>query len=488
MSLADDLVRLGVPNYVASELGASLATGKYTGLVASRCRMPNTSGGANNYSNSRSRHVAMDSVQTVQLVYTNKVATSAGGVETNPGFTTTIKAGIEWPVGTITPVTWSGQSSITLANGDIQVSDPVTLPTAFVIGHVFYVKTYQVSGGTGLVWHQYIGINNATGVVPNSGEWYTASASLIADHSWDTTNSNNSILSTIYYPAAIIGTTARRTVALCGDSRAWGYGEAQQNISNDYGAVGDIERGLSRQFATVNLAIGGDAFVTAISGSNYNVRKQLASYCNTIVSEYGINDFVAGNTAAATIANLYTFAALLGNKPFYQCTVAPKAASTDAYQTTTNQTTDATANGPRVTFNNAVRAGLAYPVAGYIELADNYESARDSGLWKAPLRSATDLNITTGTTAVTSTAQMQFTQADVGTGLVIAGAGAAGAVLSTFILAVTSPTACTVATAAGTTVTNAAGGLVYTRDGLHATSGANRQLEFSPRFSNVVSY
>jgi hypothetical protein len=53
------------------------------------------------------------------------------------------------------------------------------------------------------------------------------------------------------------------------------------------------------------------------------------------------------------------------------------------WATTDNQTTDATSATARLAYNAALRTGQhTARIAGFVEIADAVESARDSGLWK----------------------------------------------------------------------------------------------------------
>jgi hypothetical protein len=103
-----------------------------------------------------------------------------------------------------------------------------------------------------------------------------------------------------------------------------------------------------------------------------------------------------------------------------------------------------------------------------IELADAVESARNSGKWDvAPIRTVADAAITSGAATLTSSTAA-FTSADLGAGVLIAGAGAASADLLTNIIKVTSATSVVVATNASTTVSGASLKVgVPTTDGLH---------------------
>ena len=115
--------------------------------------------------------------------------------------------------------------------------------------------------------------------------------------------------------------------------------------------------------------------------ANGTIRRQISAYCTDALIAYGINDATtAGRTAAQIMADHKSLAAALALPTWLQ-TLAPKTASTDSWATTASQTTDATANPIRVALNLLIRRTPDW-AAGYFELADVVESARDSGLWK----------------------------------------------------------------------------------------------------------
>ena len=66
----------------------------------------------------------------------------------------------------------------------------------------------------------------------------------------------------------------------------------------------------------------------------------------------------------------------------YQSTVTPFTSSSDGWASTANQTASA-GSTERITFNDAVRAGIS-GLLGYFEVADQVESARNSQKWKVP--------------------------------------------------------------------------------------------------------
>jgi hypothetical protein len=151
-------------------------------------------------------------------------------------------------------------------------------------------------------------------------------------------------------------------------------GASNDTACNFYGGLGEVERSVGKAFASINAGFPNEKYADVVAANGYTRRLALSRYCSHVISEYGINDCSAGTAAATTLANMATFAAMFGGKPFIQTTISPRSTSTDAWATTANQTTVSAANTPRVAFNNAIRGGMAV-LSGYIEVADQVESA-----------------------------------------------------------------------------------------------------------------
>lgn len=357
--------------YEARDGAAPVVGQPYTGVVASRCAVPSDKGASHNSAMARSRHMAMDNITSLQLVFTNWYVGS--NAEPNRGAAATYRAAVEYPAGTYTQVTFSGSAAGLVADGGTLVSDPVavTIPR----GAVFFVRAHQYSTA-GVLFSGGAGANNNTGVVPTSGESFIYGTD-IADSTMGG-SFNNQAAAVHFKPAAIIGRTTRPTVFLAGDSRM-NNGRTYDSVNDTYALTGEIDRSIGKMFATINAAQGGESLAGAVN--NYTKRLALSQYCSHVVCEYGINDFAASRTASQVLGSVVTFVGMFGGKPVYQSTISPYSTSTDAWATTANQTTHAS-NAERVSFNNSIRRGAA-GIAGCLEVADQVESARDSGIWKA---------------------------------------------------------------------------------------------------------
>lgn len=356
--------------------GSTIAIGKvapYTGLVATKCGPPQSTNVAYQQLQGRTRHVAMDNLKSIQLVYSGWYVTNPRGnsnvSEVNSSAASTITASIEYPIGTIKQVTFANVAAGTLAPGGTLISDFVSVNIP--IGAAFFVRVYQTNP-TAILFI-------ATGSSAAFGESCSIAASGLPDLTMGGTIASNNP-QVRFTPSAIIGMTTRASIAICGDSKAAG---ALDTYSDGYMLVGEIERSVGKTFAFTNLSNGGERINDVATGQAAK-RIPLIAYASHVICQYGINDLTMPRTAAQILADIATFKSLLpSSKPFIQGTVAPGSTSTDAWATTINQTTF-TSNPARITLNASIRTCLAGAIDGYVEISDAVESVRDSGLWKAP--------------------------------------------------------------------------------------------------------
>jgi hypothetical protein len=317
--------------------------------------------------------MAMEDITSLQLVFGNWYTQSSA--ENNLGGSASYRASVEYPVGTITQVEFSGSTTGTFADGSTVVSDSV----AVVIprGATFFLRVYQTSA-SGILYSSGGGANDAVGSMPTSGESFIFGTDVTDYTAGGSFNNQQAAL--WFRPAAVIGRTTRPALFLAGDSRL-GNGTTYDTVSDSYALTGELNRSLGKQFATINCGVASEQLNTALS--NYTKRLGLLAYCSHVVCEYGINDLgTGGRTASQYLTDLASFITLMGGKPVYHSTLSPRSSSTDSWATTANQTTHSS-NAQRVSLNNALRKGTS-GIAGVLEVADQVESARDSGLWNAP--------------------------------------------------------------------------------------------------------
>lgn len=334
------------------------------GQVASRAYLSTLSSTVNKQIMTRTRHVALQDVNWLQVGFPNWLADAENPV----GGAATITAAIEYPVGTFTQLKFSGSASGTIPDQSFVLTDrlPVSIPS----GATFYVRSYYTNAA-GICY-------NSKGCNTSAGEHCTFAASGVVDQTMGGTITDTSA-GVGYGPCAILSAATVPSFAVIGDSRAVGINDTYSGTAT---GLGEITRSIGDSYAYINVAIPSSTAATMAGAGRSSNKYKLAQYCTHVICQYGINDF-SSSTAATLEGNIQTLHSLLAGKPFYVCTVAPKSSSTDSFATTTNQTPDAVSNSRRTSYNAWVRANTG-GFSGFIEIADQVESARDSGVWKAP--------------------------------------------------------------------------------------------------------
>ena len=417
----------------------------------------------------------------------------------DPATSVTFSAAFEDAAGNVYAATFNGQRSVVLPGGGSVLSDP--LPINVAVSDVVWVRVY-ISAGTAYS-------NRGTGLSSVGG--FTAATDLTASGA-------GAVGATFaiggFDAMCIVGTPTStnkpRSVAVQGDSLAVGIGDGpyagnefgylpQVAVNPYYCGGGYLQRALSGHAGSIIEAQTGDSVNNFLTGVAHFRRDALTRFTKYAVVEYGRNDVSAGRTAVQVQTDLLKQATrniargIIGN---VIVTLTPISTSTDNWATIENQTAHAT-EAIRVAHNAWVRAGCpivsgapvavgtsgallagqpGHPIKGYIEVADSVESARDSGKWKAANRAVTDASISSSGTTLTS-ATANFTSADIGRDVNVAGAGAAGGVLTAVITTINSSTSVTLTTPASTTVSGAICAIgVYTGDGTHSSVGGHAAM------------
>lgn len=333
--------------------------------VATRCQIPNSRNASFFQTMTRSSHWIRDSVTNIRLVYGSWIAIYDAG-ETSYGQPTTFRAAIEYPVGVYTQVRFSGSASGVAPDLGEIISDWVSV--RIPKGAQFWVRTWTSCSG---------GIHYSTPVASTAhGEAFEFGVTT-TDKTMSGTLTDSG--SGMFAPFAIIGMSSMPSLWLAGDSRVAGQGDGFTNCK--FNDAGQLARGFGPQLPYINAGCPTEAPHLAAVGSTRRV--SLAKrFCTHVVSNYGINGVnFYSRTGAQVLTDLTALWAVFDPLPVYQCTLPPVSTSTDSFATTVNQTT-AASNTNRVTLNNSIRETAL--VSGVFELADVTESARDSGLWKAP--------------------------------------------------------------------------------------------------------
>jgi lysophospholipase L1-like esterase len=421
----------------------------------------------------RKRHRMTTDFSGIRLVY---LLSSAQDVD--PTGNVYIRAGVETATSGRLPVFFAGSRDGKGEPGSLLISDVVPLDGA--AGDFIFSVTLATAGGpaSAPVAGTTIPLNWTT-VTANS-EGGSNGTGVPTDRTLTGTVSSTQLA--ILAPNAVLATGVRAavpSVAVIGDSIAMGQGDA--TILTDGGFIVRALDAAVKPY--VRVAKGSELGQNFVAYSTSRRRRQMLQWATHAIVEYGTNDIFGGRTLAQTQADLLSiwFTMWRRNAQVWQTTISPRTTSTDSWTTTGNQSKNtAPQDATRVTLNAWIRAGAPidpstkaavtvgtsgallagsslHPLAGYFEVADVIESARDSGLWKVPAVSGTgDTN-----TSVSVTNTTGFTSAHVG--LVLVGTGIpAGAVITGVAGSTVTISAAATATATGVALTTA-----HTGDGVH---------------------
>ncbi|RUT88012.1 MULTISPECIES: SGNH/GDSL hydrolase family protein [unclassified Mesorhizobium] len=350
----------------------------YLGQVATRCRIPTNLSTTNKQANSRTYHIARDDITSLKIElpawFWYRTSTK---LETSVTGNISYKASIEYPAGTFTQVLFAGATS-GLATGTVPLlSDwvSVNIPN----GEGFWVRTYAVATHSIVFADATAGSNFWTCDFAN-GEAYEYAASGITDKTMGGTLVPNKTTNdaAIFHPTAIIGNTRKPSVLLIGDSRVAGFGD----FFNAAGDTGELARSIGPSLAYINAGSAGDTLSEFIASS---VRRQaLQQYCSHVVVQTAINALRSGTgqnkTAATVLGEQQTILGYFSGKRRFTSTTSPSSTSSDSWATATGQTLNTNA-AQIAAYNDAIRAGVANS-DGFFEIADQVETARNSGKWK----------------------------------------------------------------------------------------------------------
>jgi hypothetical protein len=350
----------------------------YIGLIATRAEISTQSvgGGTATWIMNRSKHVARAVIPAngIKVVWGNYYVTSSN-VETGIG-TATYKVAIEYPLGTILPCTFGGNTTISV----VALADAITdyCGPAVPNGATFWVRALYTNPN-GIMFNNYL-----------SGHYSTTDEGVVFGTGTpnDLVNSGTvptGVGSLAFQPYAIIGSTTRSAIALLGDSRC----AAQADISTDFTSdVGEEARFIGPLFGYTKICVSSTnaGQITGVNAGNFTARLRLLTYASHKIDAFGINDLAIGTSASALAASRTQIASYGGNITF-GTTLPSETSSTDNWATTGNQTITVNASA----FNTLVRAGISGEV-NYID----FENAVDPlGINKWPVSKI--IGATTGT-------------------------------------------------------------------------------------------
>lgn len=331
---------------------------------------------------SRYAHEVQQAADNIRLTYINWYNSSYKATQYCTDYanaaTITVQALVFAPgSSTGIPVTVGGSTSWTITSGSWVQTDPIEISVS--PGQMFDVQTF-VSGAQ---W--YPTLVSGGGFV--AGNQATSGSSKLG-----------SSANVLYTPAIVTGKRTGPAVLMMGDSIAH---NSAHGSSRSY-----IEAGLDGYYGAISSAVSGDRLYWYLAG-----RRTFSDFANadatTTIVEYCRNDLGDGRTVAQMQANLLT---LWGQRSaagqrVLQTTITPHTTSTDSWATTGNQTAaNVTVEARRVQLNDWIRAGAptvsgtavapgtsgallagqpGHPLYGYWEIADQVETARNSGIWRA---------------------------------------------------------------------------------------------------------
>lgn len=300
--------------------------------------------------------------------------------------TGSIKAFIEYPAGTFTPVLFSGSTTGSIPSAGIVSSDPVA-SLSIPAGTRFWVHTIRVSGATGNMALSELPAN-ASALVGCTDTAYTYSGSGDPP-ARGAANASNTHLD----PVAITGTIAAANASgfvVTGDSIAFGQGNI--GAVGAKGGSGFIGQGLDKRFPYAKWAKGGMTGVqlAALAANARIIALRDACKCTDVISEWGGGDLRDGWTVPQITTGYQTIYGLFPGKRIGQTTILNRTDSSNGYIDVAGQTAKTDGNWiDQVPLNTAVRAvptGATY----YIETVDPSSSGHDSRIWISPPIPATD--------------------------------------------------------------------------------------------------
>lgn len=424
----------------------------FEGLIASRCGRRGTLVAGKEF-NARTVYKSSDAIHSLKVAFENLTVANNAPSEVATGTNLRIYASVEYPAGTFTQITWSGVDHLDLASGDLQISDYTAGDINIPAATDFWIRTFE-SSTNGQGYLANAAQNTARGELFETGNTGTLTNKTMGGTITASTTSSAPAI-------AVIGVSTKPSVIGLGDSKMF-LGLAGSVSASNAGFVGEIFSCFSDEtIPFLNLGRPGGQ---AQNFDGFFVKeKALLGFSSDYVNEFAINDFFTGGLTAAQVkaANEAIIAEINVAHPhakIMMSTVGPKATSaTGAWIGGADQTTNGS-NGDKNVYNAIVRAsGIIGQNNGFGEVAWNLEASHDSGTFRTHptlFRTVTDAAITVGTNTLTS-ATANFTNADIGLGVGITGAGAAGVMRVSTITSVTNSTTVKTLDNAQTTVSGA---------------------------------
>jgi hypothetical protein len=307
---------------------------------------------------------------TDQLAVTGQFGTATAASTPTAGTPVGYEAVLYKPV----PVTFGGSSSVVIPSLSYVISD--TVPGVFaslfspVTGREYapLTRTYCDPGAANVVPT----MEGMTQQLEGSGSGDRTDTTTAGFNAWGTTSGSTGAG---MMPVCVLGIPQGWTgkpVLIMGDSLRYGVAASTPGFSK---RRDPIQRALAHSsLPFMNLSTPGErgSYTKAL-----RISIAQAVGIKAAILGYGRND-MGSFTALQMKGYQEGIIAALSPIPTYQVTLEPY--STGSWGTLGAQTAETTLTA-RNAYNAYIRAGLI-GAAGYIEIADHYESARDSGKWK----------------------------------------------------------------------------------------------------------
>lgn len=353
---------------VASILKPAFSAQSRPSQVATRCWIPQQFDKVNRQFNSRSWHFARDNISSFRIACPNWYAVGGNadpkGIERGTGGEITVFASVEYPSNKFTRVTWQGAASTQVADGETAFSDEIRI--SIPKDSKLFVRFF-VSGA--------VGVPTAYGVIQDTprGDSINFAQSGLSDQTMGGIIPNNRG-GYGFTPAAIVAQSQLPSVAIVGDSLAYGNFDS----FDASGDLGIVARGIGSRFGYINLACGNDGAAQFVLSSSR--RLALAQYASTVIIQYGVNDLLRGRSAEQILKDRAAIADLLKDKTLIETTITPLAKSTDYFRSRTNQSLrlNEAQEANRLAINAAVRRGRP----GFAHCADVSAVLEQDGLYR----------------------------------------------------------------------------------------------------------
>ncbi|WP_214010161.1 SGNH/GDSL hydrolase family protein [Ancylobacter sonchi] len=373
-----------------------LRRGEYYGQVGTNCWVPSglSTRQRISYFGAQRHSVACD-VTEIAVRFANWFVNRIGNkMEYAVHAQTAYSIAIEYPAGTVHPLSFGGHSQgIADAGGEI-CSD--FLPVRIPAGAQFWVRvaTYSLA--------PYALTTNPQNPLTGSGSM--DSAGRVADRTRSNSSADPRSRSNGMWPVGILARTRHGGVLGIGDSIMQGVGD-EHDDSDGYGLIGRA----AGNHAWLNAGVSGDSLAKFL-GSCHK-RLSLARYVKNIVFQHGVNGMADTDLATLQAEMLATW--MQGarfKRPgarLFQTTITPSTRSSDDFRTLEGQQAapgfSTGGNGTRESLNDWLRDGApirdgrpvaggsrrasrmgdgSHPLHAVFDVADALESSRNSGKWK----------------------------------------------------------------------------------------------------------